>query len=116
MSKAAQVVGATGMKFGFFSRGKKQYDPSKRVHPPRPENNEEARLGLPGRTSAGQLDEAALLCDENGIQPTYSMCEDVIESREERVAQLRQQVHSGSYEIPVAQLVRILTALLRRKL
>jgi len=66
--------------------------------------------------SAGRLDKAALLNDENGIQPPCSVCENAVESREERVAQLRQQVHSGSYEIPVAQLVRILTALLRRKL
>lgn len=103
------------MKFGIFSRGKKRYGYSKQVQIPRLENSREVRSGHRRMASAGRLDEADLLSDENGIQPTYLMCEDIIESREERVAKLRQQVHSGSYEIPVAQLVRILTALLRRK-
>lgn len=37
------------------------------------------------------------------------------EDRRARVAQLRQQVHEGTYEIPFTQLVRILAALIRGK-
>jgi anti-sigma28 factor (negative regulator of flagellin synthesis) len=36
-----------------------------------------------------------------------------VAEREERLAQLRQQVDEGNYEIPFAHLVRILTAIIR---
>ena len=83
------------MKFTIFSRGKSKQDPSERFQTPQSEHDECAR---PER-----------LCT------TASTCDDAAQVREERVARLRQQVRSGSYEIPVAQLVRILAVLLRRK-
>lgn len=48
-------------------------------------------------------------------QQAHALPNDTVESREERVARLRQQVRSGTYEIPVAQLVKALTALILRR-
>jgi hypothetical protein len=36
-------------------------------------------------------------------------------AREQRVAELRRQVRGGTYEIPVAQLVRVLAAIILRR-
>jgi anti-sigma28 factor (negative regulator of flagellin synthesis) len=83
------------MKFAFFSRGRGKQDRSERVQLPLSEYDEGAS---PER-----------LCT------TARVCDDPTQVREERVARLRQQVRSGSYEIPVAHLVRILAVLLRRK-
>ena len=83
------------MKFTLFSRGKSKQDPSESVQTPRSEYDEGA-------------------CPER-LRTAASINGDPTQVREERVARLRQQVRSGSYEIPVAQLVRILAVLLRRK-
>lgn len=83
------------MKFTIFSRGKSKQDPSERFQTPRSAYDEGARPERPGTTA--------------------SVYDDPTQVREEHVARLRQQLRSGSYEIPVAQLVRILAALLRRK-
>ena len=48
-------------------------------------------------------------------QPAYDALDETPEARGKRVDDLRQQVHSGTYEIPVAQLVRILARLLLRR-
>jgi anti-sigma28 factor (negative regulator of flagellin synthesis) len=42
--------------------------------------------------------------------PPAHLSSDTDQGREERVAELRQRVKSGSYEIPVPQLVRILAS------
>jgi hypothetical protein len=41
--------------------------------------------------------------------------EDRVESRAELVARLRQEIRDGTYEIPVPQVVKALTALLLRR-
>jgi anti-sigma28 factor (negative regulator of flagellin synthesis) len=57
--------------------------------------------------------------DDTGktIRPPASTLgpEESAEAREERVSDLREQVQSGTYEIPVAQLVQILTSIFFRK-
>jgi anti-sigma28 factor (negative regulator of flagellin synthesis) len=83
------------MKFTFFFRRKRKQDLSERFQTPRSEHDEGTRTEWRCTTGSG--------------------CDDPTHVREQRVARLRQQVRSGSYEIPVAQLVRILAVLLRRK-
>lgn len=48
-------------------------------------------------------------------QQTAGNAEDSVESRAELVARLRQEIRDGTYEIPVTQLVKALTALLLRR-
>ena len=53
--------------------------------------------------------------DGEPLRQSYVAFEGATCPREERVAQLRQQVRSGTYEIPIPQLVRILADLILRR-
>jgi hypothetical protein len=75
------------VKYPIFSRRKNQ--PSPATHPANP------NPGNPG-------------------PPLSDAGEETPEARQARVDQLRRQIHSGTYQIPFYQLVRILAALFRR--
>jgi anti-sigma28 factor (negative regulator of flagellin synthesis) len=62
--------------------------------------------------AAGQSDEPPLLQDPPSAQLDEAVFEETPEARVERVAELRHQVQEGMYEIPMAELVRILTYLI----
>jgi anti-sigma28 factor (negative regulator of flagellin synthesis) len=62
--------------------------------------------------AAGHTDEPLLSQEPPLVRPDQSAFEETPEARVERVAELRHQVQEGTYEIPMAELVRILTYLI----
>ncbi len=52
---------------------------------------------------------------EDLLRQAPVVSEEASDARQERVAHLREQVRSGSYEIPIPQLVRILADLILRR-
>ena len=62
-----------------------------------------------------QCDEIPLPEDGNLVEQIHAESDETLESRRERVIRLRQQVRSGTYEIPFSQLVRILASLFLRR-
>jgi anti-sigma28 factor (negative regulator of flagellin synthesis) len=62
--------------------------------------------------AASQTDESPLVQDLPLTQSDQSAFEETSEARVERVAELRHQVQEGTYEIPMAELVRVLTYLI----
>jgi hypothetical protein len=53
--------------------------------------------------------------DQSKDQQAHDLSDETPEGRGKRVAALREQVLSGTYEIPFAQLVRILARLILRR-
>ena len=60
------------------------------------------------------IDEARPVDGSQAAKPRATS-DETSDQRQDRVARLRQQVRSGSYEIPVAQLVRILADIILRR-
>jgi anti-sigma28 factor (negative regulator of flagellin synthesis) len=98
------------MKFDMFSRrkaGSSSLEPDERPDlacNASPLPNTTCRAANASFSSDASLDKQA----QNALDETP-------EARGKRVDDLRQQVRSGTYEIPVAQLVRILARLLLRR-
>ena len=57
-------------------------------------------------------DESPLSQEPPLVRPGHATFEETPEARVERVAELRHQVQEGMYEIPMTELVRILTYLI----
>ena len=60
------------------------------------------------------VDEAPSIDGTTAAQ-NRAVSDETSDQRQDRVARLRQQVRSGTYEIPVAQLVRILADIILRR-
>jgi anti-sigma28 factor (negative regulator of flagellin synthesis) len=56
-----------------------------------------------------------LLTEKRTVASTRAASQEAPEARQDRVSRLRQQVLSGTYEIPVTQLVRILADIILRR-
>ena len=100
------------MKFEVLTRGKNRLWPSSEQQAAPQDEDSGKDLNVPtveGSDSSPSSDK------EQPLQQDGAAVDDADESREERVARLQQEVRSGSYEIPVAQLVKVLTALLLRR-
>jgi hypothetical protein len=111
-----------GVKFEIFNRGKTRARKSVHLDRPRPEKTERAHLAPDqhSTSSPSQFGEESPIEDtlvRNGesFPQAHVTLEEVPGPRQERLAQLRQQVHSGTYEIPIPQLVRILADLIFRR-
>jgi anti-sigma28 factor (negative regulator of flagellin synthesis) len=70
------------------------------------------RCGLPPADTSEGVDVSA---DEKRGAEHPSALDEMTETREERIARLRAQVRSGTYEIPVPHLVRILADFFLRR-
>ena len=98
------------MKLDIFSRRQGKAQPSSRSLDPDLNVNDCIDL-----TSG--LSPCVASSSDDGDPPRQNFLthNDAGESREQRVARLRQQVRSGTYEIPVAQLVKVLADLILRR-
>jgi anti-sigma28 factor (negative regulator of flagellin synthesis) len=67
------------------------------------------------RGLSGSDDQAQVLHGRNPMRHVDAGTTESPESRAERVAELRRQVSGGTYEIPISQLVRILTSVVLRR-
>jgi anti-sigma28 factor (negative regulator of flagellin synthesis) len=94
------VWGAAGVKIGFFSRDKDRPD-----NPDRPDATADDVAGA-GDPHGGTNEPQAEHAQDGGTGA----------DREQRVAELREQVREGTYQIPVPQVVRILAARLLNRL
>jgi hypothetical protein len=111
-----------GVKFDIFNRGKTRARNSVHLGRPSPVKDEQAHLApdqhstnSPSPIGEESPIEDTLARSGEPFPQTHAMLEEVPGPRQERLAQLRQQVHSGTYEIPVPQLVRILADLIFRR-
>ena len=73
------------------------------------------RVESSGEDALDRGDESSVINQENLVQQARTVFEETPEVRSERVAEIRQQVHSGTYEIPVSQLVQTLASIILRR-
>jgi anti-sigma28 factor (negative regulator of flagellin synthesis) len=99
------------VKFHFLSR--------KKTEPSSSGNNQ--RTGCPvsenhiGAAHISDSESASAAFSGTPLPHSSDSVEEGAEDRAELVARLRQEIRDGTYEIPVAQLVKALTALLLRR-
>lgn len=98
------------MKFNIFPRRKAGLSYWQRLRGTRSGCDEP-----PPPATACQADETTLDCEGHLIRRAQAVLDETPEVREERVDELRQQVQSGTYKIPFAQLMQTLTSLILRK-
>ena len=68
-----------------------------------------------GEDALDRGDESSVINQENLVQQARTVFDETPDVRSERVAEIRQQVHSGTYEIPVSQLVQTLASIILRR-
>jgi len=68
-----------------------------------------------GEDALDRGDESSVISQEDLVQQAHTVFDETPEVRSERVAEIRQQVHSGAYEIPVSQLVQTLASIILRR-
>lgn len=124
----AEVIGATGVKFDIFFRrethnwnpkrltnsgikfdGRSRFPPASSLQCVPSAINDDPPGN--GSQSSGDVSSA----DGGIVAQTQAVSDETSEPRQDRVARLRQQVRSGTYEIPVSQLVRILADIILRR-
>lgn len=119
---SSKCVGVTGVKFEIFNRRKTRARNSVHLGRTGPVIDERAHLApdqnsnnSPSPSGEESPTEDTLARNGESFLQAHAVLEEVPGPRQERLAQLRQQVHSGTYEIPVPQLVRILADLIFRR-
>ena len=98
------------MKLDIFSRTEDQ-----RCNPNHLESSEPECARDTHPINPAQSDNVSLSSPEQQTQQDNAVLEETSDTRARRVAELRQQVRSGNYEIPIPQLVRILAAFILRR-
>jgi anti-sigma28 factor (negative regulator of flagellin synthesis) len=76
------------------------------------------KLGRAGNSGEGTrccADELSFIDQENLVQQAHTVFDETPEVRSERVAEIRQQVRTGTYEIPISQLVQTLASIILRR-